>query len=128
MTTSYIKNKNIFINDMHWDIPSLRSEKNWNPPEKMFLSENVIFRGLRLSLDHFGQQAPESPMSQLPNGVSTSALPPFIVDLFTFIDYPRSNSFFQWEFWRVLKGKPRERPTLGRNSSAKWSADTFLSI
>ena len=96
--TSLIKNKNIFINDMHWDIPSLRSEKNWNPPEKMFLSENVIFRGLRLSLDHFGQQAPESPMSQLPNGVSTSALPPFIVDLFTFIDYPRSNSFFQWEF------------------------------
>ena len=26
----------------------------------MFLSENVIFRGLRLSLGHFGQQGSES--------------------------------------------------------------------
>ena len=49
---------------MHWDIPSLHSE-NWNPPKKMFRSENVIFRGLRLSLGHFGQQAPESYVSQL---------------------------------------------------------------
>ena len=69
-----------------------------NPLKKMFLSENVIFRGLRLSLGHFGQQAPESPVSQLQNGVSTSSLPPFIVDLLTLKDYPRSNSFFQWEF------------------------------
>ena len=30
------------------------------PPKKRFLSENVIFRGLRLSLGHFGQQVPES--------------------------------------------------------------------
>ena len=61
----------------------------------MFLSENVIFRGvLRLSLGHFGQQASESPVCQLQNGVSTSSLPPFIVDLLTFKDYPRSNSFF----------------------------------
>ena len=58
----------------------------------------VIFRGLRLSLGHFGQQAPESPVSQLENGVSTSFLPPYIVDLSTFKVYPRSNSFFQWEF------------------------------
>ena len=52
--------KNIFINDMHWDIPSLRSEKfrKPEPPEKMFLSENVIFRGLRLSLGHFGHIEP----------------------------------------------------------------------
>ena len=57
-----------------------------NPLKKMFLSENVIFRGLRLSLDPFGQQAPESPVSQLQNGVSTSPLPPFIVDLLTFKD------------------------------------------
>ena len=35
------------------------------PPEKMFLSENVIFRGLKLSLGHFGQEVPESPVSQL---------------------------------------------------------------
>ena len=47
----------------------------------MFLSEISIFRRLRVSLGHFGQQAPESPVSQLQNGVSTSSLPPFIVDL-----------------------------------------------
>ena len=40
--------------------------------------ENVIFRGLDLSLGHFGQQGPESPVSQLQNGASTSSLPPFI--------------------------------------------------
>ena len=68
------------------------------PPQKMFLSENVIFQGLRLSLGHFGQQAPESPVSPLQNGVSTSPLAPFIVDLLTFKDFPRSNSFFHWEF------------------------------
>ena len=50
-----------------------------NPLRKMFLLENVIFRGLRLSLGHFGQQALESPMSQLQNGVSTFFLSPFIV-------------------------------------------------
>ena len=85
---------------MHWDIPSLRSEKfrKPEPPQKMFLSENVIFWGLRLSLGHFGQQAPESPVSQLQNGVSTSPLPLFNVDLLAFKDHPRFNSFFQWEF------------------------------
>ena len=56
-----------------------------NPQKKMFLSENVIFRGLRLSLGHFGQQVPESPVSQLQNGVSTSSLPPFTVDLLTIV-------------------------------------------
>ena len=30
---------------------------------------------------HFGQLVPESPAFQLQNGVSTSSLPPFIVDL-----------------------------------------------
>ena len=50
------------------------------PPQKSFLSENVIFQGLRLYLSHFSQQDPESPVSQLQNGVSTSSLPPFIVD------------------------------------------------
>ena len=53
-----------------------------NPLKKMFLSENVIFWGLRLSLGHFGQQVPESPVSQLQNGVSTSMLPPFNADFF----------------------------------------------
>ena len=47
---------------MHWDIPSLRSEKLRKPEplQKMFLSENVIFRGLRLRLGHFGHKAPEA--------------------------------------------------------------------
>ena len=81
-------------------IPSLRSEKfrKLEPPKKMFLSENVFFRGLRLSIGHFRRQAPESPASQLLNGVSTFSLPPLIVDLLTVKDYPRSDSFFQWEF------------------------------
>ena len=39
-----------------------------NPLKKMFLTENVIFRGPRLSLSHFGHKAPESPMSQLQMG------------------------------------------------------------
>ena len=68
---------------MHWDI------QKTGTPREIFLSENVIFRGLRLSLGHFGQQAQ--------NGVSTSHLPPFIMDLLTLKDYPRSNSFFSME-------------------------------
>ena len=73
-----------------------------------------------ISLGHFGQQAPENPVSQLQNGVLTSPLPLFIVDLLAFKNYPRSSSFFQWKFMRVLKGKPRERLTMGRNSSGYW--------
>ena len=59
LATTYIK-KNIFINNMTWAIPSLRSEKfrKPEPPEKVSLSENVTFRGFWLSLSHFGQQAP----------------------------------------------------------------------
>ena len=74
---------------LDWNEPERR-----NPLKKRFLSENMIFRGLRLSLGHFGQQVPESPGSQLQSGVSTAPLPPFIVDLLTFKVYPRSNSFF----------------------------------
>ena len=62
----------------------------------------MIFRGPRHPLGHFGQEVPESPVSQLQNGVSTSSLPPFSVDLLIFKLYPRSNSFFQWELLRVL--------------------------
>ena len=94
-----------------------KNSENRNPPIKVFLSENLIFRGLRLSLGHFGQQAPKSPVSHLQKSVLTSSLPPFIMDLSAFQDYPRSNSFFQWEFSRVLKGKPRERLKMGQNSS-----------
>ena len=86
MTTRYIKNKNCFVKDLHQTAPGLHWE--WlgtpEPREKMFPLENVTFRGLRLSLCHFGQQVPESPVSQLQNGVSTSSYPPFIVDLLTF--------------------------------------------
>ena len=59
--------QNIFINDIHWATPGLWSElkSTPEPPQKMFLSGNVIFRGLRISLGQFGQQAPESPVSQL---------------------------------------------------------------
>ena len=54
--TSWIKNKNIFINDMTWAIPNLRSEKfrKPEPPKKSVFSENMIFGGFRFSLDHFG--------------------------------------------------------------------------
>ena len=83
----------------------------------MLLSKNVVFLGLRLSLVHFGQQAPESPVSLLQNCVSTSSLPPLIVDLPAFQDFPWSNLFLRWEFLGVLKGKPRERLSMGRNSS-----------
>ena len=91
------------------------------PAKKMFLSENVIFQGLRLSLGHFGQQAPERHVSKLQDGVSTFPLPPFIVDLLTFKDYPRSNSFFSMGILEVVNGKPRshKRITMGRNSSKK---------
>ena len=71
------------INDMIVVALILPDSSLRNPLKKMFLSENVIFRGLRLSLVHFGRQAPESHVSQLQNGVSTSSLPRFIVDLLT---------------------------------------------
>ena len=72
----------------------------------MILSENVIFQGLRLSLGHFGQQALKSHVSQLQNSVSTSPLPPSIVDLLTFKDCPRSkleSKFFNWNFREGVK-------------------------
>ena len=62
-----------------------------NPLKEMFLSENVIFLGRRLSLGHFDQKVSKSPVSQLQNGVSTSSVPPFVVYLLTFEDYPSSN-------------------------------------
>ena len=70
------------------------------PPPRcfLFLSDNVIFRGLRLSLGHF---VPESPVSQLHNCVSASSLPPFFVELLTFKIYQRSNSFFNEKFGGV---------------------------
>ena len=84
----YIKNKNCFVKDLHWTTSSRRWE--WlgmpEPPQKCF--RKFLFLGLRLFLGHFGQQTPESPMSQLQKGVSTS-LPPFFVDLLIIKVYPR---------------------------------------
>ena len=90
-----------------WMMGSLKKfDKSWTSFQKVgfhlilfvcikFASfrKKVIFWRLRLSLGHFGQQVPESPVSQLQNGVSKSSLPPFIVDLLTFKVYTRSNSF-----------------------------------
>ena len=73
-----------------------------NRTQKYFRG-GLIFQGLRLSLGHFGQKAPESPVSQLQNGVSTSSLPHLIVDLLTFKDYLRSNSFYNGNFRGCLK-------------------------
>ena len=50
----------------------LNDSQRRNPLKKMFLSEKVIFPGLRPSLGHIGQQAPERPVSQFQKGVSTS--------------------------------------------------------
>ena len=71
---------------MPWTIPGLRSQ--WfstpEPPQKMFffLSDNVIFQEIRLSLGNFGQQTPESPVSQLQNCVPTSSL--YLLSLWTY--------------------------------------------
>ena len=58
-----------------------------------------------LSLGHFGQQAPESSVFQLPNGVATYSLPPFTVALLTFKVYPRSNSFLSMQILERFKWK-----------------------
>ena len=89
--------RNGFALDYVW--PSLGMVGNAETPRKKCFFQKMLFLGgLRLSLSHFGQQVPESPVSQLQNGVSTSSLPPFIVDLLTFKVFPRSNFFFEWEF------------------------------
>ena len=54
---------------------------NAGTPSKNVSFKKVIFRGLRLFHSHFGQHVPENLVSQLQNGVLTSFLPPFIVDL-----------------------------------------------
>ena len=77
-----------------------------------------FFPGLRLSLGHFGQQAHESPVSQLQNIVPTSSVPPFIVDLLTFKDYPRSHSFFSME---ILEGVKRQTSRAAYNGpNQQW--------
>ena len=62
-----------FASDCVW--PSLGMVGNAGTPRKNVSLRKCTFRGLRLSLCHFGRQVPESPVSQLQNGVSTSSLP-----------------------------------------------------
>ena len=59
-----------YVLDYSWPSEAMGANAG-TPLKKMFLSENVMFWGLRLSLGHFGQQVPESPVSQLQNSVST---------------------------------------------------------
>ena len=66
-----------------------------------------------LSLGHFGQQAPESSVFQLPNGVATYSLPPFIVALLTFKDNPRSNSFSSMRILERFKWKTSQADNNG---------------
>ena len=87
----------------------------------MFLSENVIFRGLRLSLRCFGQQAPESSVSQLQNCVSTSSIPPFIVDLSTFKDYPMG-------ILEGVKGKPCKWLTIWAETAVHSNFNVQLKV
>ena len=58
----------------------LNGSERRNTP-KMVLSENVIFRALRLSLGYFGRQGPEGRVSQLQNDLSTSYLPSLFVPI-----------------------------------------------
>ena len=86
------------------------------PSTKKIFQIMSFFGDLRLSIGHFGQKVPYSPVSQLQNGASTSSLPPFIVDLSTFKVSQRSISFFQCKL-RVLNGQFHDQSTMGRNSS-----------
>ena len=79
-----------------------------NPLKKMFLSEDVIFRGLRLSLGHFGQQA----MS-----LSFKMVYPYLLHLLSLWTYwhlkitqgPTRFSMGILEGVKMLNGKPREQ-------------------
>ena len=100
----------------------------------MFPSEIVIFPGLRLSHGHFGQQVSESIVSQLQNGVSTSSLPFFCVDLLTFKVYPRSNSFFQWEFcvkWLISQAdynRPKQQRSAMLPNSGLKETESYVNV
>ena len=65
------------------------------------------------SLGHFGQQAHESSVFQLPNGVATYSLSPFIVALLTFKDNPRSNSFSSMRILDRFKWKTSQADNNG---------------
>ena len=65
----------------------------------------MIFRGPRLSLDHFGQKAPESLVSQLQNGESTSFLPSFIVDFVDILKITQGQTRFSMG---ILEGVKRQ--------------------
>ena len=81
---------------MEYVWPSLLWLLMQETPKKLFLSE--IFRGL--SLDHFGQHVPESPVSQLINGVHQNLL-----------------YLLSCKLSMVLNGQFHNRGTMGRNTS-----------
>ena len=56
--------QNWFVKELAF---GLNASQRRDPPKKMFLSGNVISRGPKLSLGHFDQEVPESPVSQLQN-------------------------------------------------------------
>ena len=84
--------------------------------KKRFLSESVIFQGL--SFGHFRQPGPESSASQ--NGVSTSSLPPLIVDLLTYLKITQGPTCFlmgilegvQWKTSQADYNGPKKQCSL----------------
>ena len=105
-----------FAYDYVWPSEGMGGNAGTPLPAQKKKSENFVFRGLGLSLGHFGQQVTESPVSQLQNDASTSSLPFLLI----FEVYQRSNSFFLCKFHRVLNGRFHKRITMGRNSSAMY--------
>ena len=72
-----------------------------------------------------GNSGQQVPVSQLQNGVSTFSLPLFIVDFLTFKVYPKTISFFQWKFSKVIYGQIYFRSTMGSISTGEQEEYCF---
>ena len=89
-------------------------------PLKKGFSQKCDFSGTQAFPWPFWSSSPCKPyVSQLQNGISTSSLPPFIVDFWHLETTQDPNRFFNGNFRSVLNGKQRERLTVGRNSSER---------
>ena len=101
-TTRCIKNKNCFMICIGIPVAFvLNGSERRNPLQKNISLGKCVFWGTWVFLVYFGQKVPESPVSQLLNGVSMSSLPSFIVDLLTFKVCPLpevQHTFFKWNF------------------------------
>ena len=73
----------------------------------------------------WGYSGQQVPVSQLQNGVSTFSLPLFIVDFLTFKVYPKTISFFQWKFSKVIYGQIYFRSTMGSISTGEQEEYCF---